>query len=47
MTGLQKTMEVLEGMMNSICDWLNFTMESVDGLWGDAANTGTQHMGEG
>ena len=30
MTGLQKTMQILEGMMNSICDWLNFTMESVD-----------------
>ena len=34
MTGLQKTMEVLEGMMNSICDWLNFTMESVDDFGG-------------
>ena len=34
MTGLQKTMQILEGMMNSICDWLNFTMESVDDFGG-------------
>ena len=30
MTGLQKTVEVIEGMMNSICTWLKFTMETVD-----------------
>ena len=34
MTGLQKTMEILEKMMNSICDLLNFTMESVDDFGG-------------
>ena len=28
MTGLQKTLEVMEKMMNSICDFLNLTMES-------------------
>ena len=27
MTSLQKTSQVLEGMMNSICSWLNLTME--------------------
>ena len=34
MTGLQKTTQVLEGMMNSICDWLTFTMETVDDFGG-------------
>ena len=34
MTSLQKTLEIMEGMMNSICDWLNFTMESVDDFGG-------------
>ena len=34
MTGLQKTMEIMKEMMNSICDWLNFTMESVDDFGG-------------
>ena len=27
MTKLQKTSEILEGMMNSICSWLKLTME--------------------
>ena len=30
MTGLQKTAEVLRGMMNSICDFLVLTMETAD-----------------
>ena len=30
MTGLQKTVEVLKGMLNSICDFLVLTMESAD-----------------
>ena len=34
MTGLQKTMEVMKEMMNSICTWLTFTMESVDDFGG-------------
>ena len=36
MTGLQKGIQDLEGMMNSICDWLNFMIESADdfGGWG-------------
>ena len=34
MTGLQKTMEILKGMMNDICDWLILTMESVDDFGG-------------
>ena len=34
MTSLRKTLEIMEGMMNSICDWLNFTMESVDDFEG-------------
>ena len=34
MTGLQKTLEVMERMMNSICDFLNLTMESVDDFEG-------------
>ena len=27
-------MQIMEGMMNSICDWLNITMESVDDFGG-------------
>ena len=30
MTGLQKTLEVMKDIMNSICDFLSLTMESVD-----------------
>jgi hypothetical protein len=28
MTGLQKTTEILKGIMNGICGWLNLTMET-------------------
>ena len=34
MTSLQKTMQIMEGMMNSICEWLKLTMESVDDFGG-------------
>ena len=34
MTGLQKTIEVMKCMMNSICNWLTFTMESVEDFGG-------------
>ena len=34
MTPLQKTTEVLEGMMNSICSWLKLTMETEDDFGG-------------
>ena len=30
MTGLRKTLEVMKDIMNSICDFLTLTMESVD-----------------
>ena len=29
MTGLEKTLEIMEQMMNSVCDFLNLTMESI------------------
>ena len=34
MTGLQKTVEIIKGMMNSICDFLVLTMETVDEFCG-------------
>ena len=34
MSGLLKTMEVLSCMMNSVCDWLRFTMECIDDFGG-------------
>ena len=34
MTGLQKTVEIIKNMMNSICDLLVLTMESGNGFPG-------------
>ena len=35
MTGLQKTLEVIKGMMNSVCNFLTLTMESEDDFAGE------------
>ena len=34
MTGLQKTVEILHGMMNVVCDFLTITMETEDEFGG-------------